>query len=209
MNRRIDGGIDLVTACAQLILDCVAICGGVAQPSLFKKVSHNIADCILNEISHVVHLLLFADFSDVYLFGKGGIILFLCDEARLIHSCEHLVGALIGNFHFIALIHVSARVITIRGLRQSRKHGAFANGQLGELLTEIIFRTALNAIVTFAKVNIVKIRFKDRILIDHRLELQREIRFLNLTFVVSLRAKHLVFNELLGDCAAAGGIAVA
>ena len=188
LNRRIDRGIDMISAGAEFVFNRAAVCARVAQPALLEKVGHHVADGILHEIRHVRHLLLLADFDDVHLLGQRAVVLILRDEARLIHARENLIRSRVGDLHLVALIHILARVIAVRRLRESGKHCALANAQLGEFLAEIVLGAALDAIVAFAEVNVVEIRFENRVFVDDGLQFKREVRFLNLALVVSLCA---------------------
>ncbi|MPN00190.1 hypothetical protein SDC9_147384 [bioreactor metagenome] len=107
----------------------------------------------------------------------------LCYKASLIHLFEHAVGAIIGNFEAVALIHVLARIVAVRVLRDSSKHGAFADGELAECFAEIIGGSGLYAIVRFAQVDIVQIGLEYLLFRVRTLKLQREVCLLYFAFI--------------------------
>ncbi|MPM37548.1 hypothetical protein SDC9_84166 [bioreactor metagenome] len=170
---------------------------------------NNVADGVLHKVRHIVHLLLLADFNDIDLLRQRAFVLLLGDKARLIHARKHLVGALVGDFHLVALIHVLARVVAVRRLREPREHGAFANSQFGKLLAKVVHGGGFHAVVRLAQRNIVQVRFQNLIFRDDGFHFESKVRFLNLALVVALGTEDFVFNKLLGNRAAAGGIAVA
>ena len=208
LDIRIHGGIDVVSAGTELIFNGVPIGLRVRQIALYKQVRDDIIDRVFDKIRHVVHLFLLALLDDANLFHQCGFILFPIDISGLIHAREHLIRPVVGDLHLIAAVHIAPRVVVVRALRQACEHGAFPDGQLRKIFSEIVHRGRLHAVIGFTQIDIIQIGFENIVLADHPLQLQRQIRLLNLALIVALRTQDFVLDQLLRNRAAAGRIAV-
>ena len=125
-----------------------------------------------------------------------------------IRSCNRIILICVGISAVVFPIVGETRIVAIRILRETCDHGAFANGQLIQILAEVVFGGGLDAVIRSAEIDVVQIRFEDRVLLHDLFALQREERFLHFALIRTLRAEDLVFDQLLCDRAAAGRVAV-
>ena len=209
LNGGIDRRINVIPARAELVFHGVTVRRRIGKAALLQKMRNDIVYRVLHKVRHIVHLLLLADLEDLYLLPQRAFILLLGNIAGLIHALQHLIGTVVRDLHFVTHIHVSARIIRIGRLRETREHCAFPHGEFGKLFAEIILGCGLYAVIRLTEVNVVQVRFQDLVFADHLFQFERKVRFLDLALIVALRAENLILDELLRDRAAAGGIGIA
>ena len=129
----------------------------------------------------------------------------------LIHPVQDRIGPVGGAIvrGAVPIVHVLPGIIVVWALGEASKEGALPDGQFGEFLSEIVLGCRLYPVVGAAQIYVVEICFQDLVLVHNLLQLDGQIRFLHLALVGALRPQDLVLDQLLGDGAAAGGVAVA
>ena len=215
LHKRVNRRIDPIAAGPQLVFIRNAVCAGIRNAVRLHPVRNHIIHAVLDEIRHFVHLGILGCFNDRHVLLHRGLILFERNLIVFIHALQNRLGSCNGVLFIRILIAsvffpiiIQTRIVSIRVLGQAGNQSAFADGQLAEFLSEIIPRGGLYAVIGSAEVHIVEIRFQDIILLHNGFKLQRKKRLLNFPLIRALSAQNLVFDQLLGNCAAAGGIAV-
>ena len=134
----------------------------------------------------------------------GGFVFFPGDELVFIHAPKHIIRPVVRHrgkirFPVAAGIEIPPGVVIVRIVGHARQHRALAQGQLLQFLAEEAFRRDLDTVVAFTKVDGIQVGFQDFILGIPGLQLQGQVRFLDLPLVALLRRKQRVLDQLLGN----------
>ena len=166
----------------------------------------------------IVHLGTCRLFNDIDLFVDCRAILIERNLSVLIHAGQNGIGPCFRILLICILIAspftviiIQSRIIAIRILRQSCDHCAFTYGQLIQALSEIILCRHFDAVIGSAQINIVEIRFQNKVFIlisqlfsQRRFASQSQKCLLNLTLICTLSPENFVFDQLLCNGASAG-----
>ena len=212
LDFRIQAEIDAVAAGAQLVFHGVAVGGGVFQIMQLQESIHHIADGILDIVRIVVHV----DGSRRG-FQHGGCgavqrcrVFLRGDQAVFAHLAQHVVRAVVGDIGGVAAggiagIKVAAWIVIVGASGHAGKHGAFAQGELAQLLAEIAIRGNLHAVIAAAQKDRIEIAFQNLLLGVAGFQLHGQIGFLQLAFIAQFAGEDGLLDQLLGDGGAALG----
>ena len=201
LHLGIQGGVDDVAAVAQLGLHAAAVGGGVLQALDAQHLGHNVVDGVLHVVGVVVHGVGGGrgGLQHVELLGLGSVALLLGDQALVEHLLEHVVGALVDQLGALVDVVISAGVVAVGVADDGRDAGALAQGQLAQILAEVVLGRDLHAVVRAAEVDYVQVGLQDLLLGQLLLHLKRQIGLLHLALVVLVGIEQRQLDQLAGD----------
>ena len=196
MNSRIDGQLNLVAACAQIVLHLRPVGRRIRQAVHLQQ---NL-DAFLHRVFNVMRIGVHPAGSGI-LFRRQHIgccriqrrLIFLpADKLVFVHAPEHIIRPVVGRggvipFPVLTGIVIPPGIVIVRIIGHTGQHGAFPKGQFPEFLPEIAFRGHLDAVVVLAQINRVQVALQNLILGIAGFQLHREISFLDFTLVALLR----------------------
>ena len=108
-----------------------------------------------------------------------------------IHAPQHIIRPVVGHrgiirFSVAAGIEIPPGVVIVRIVGHTGQHRAFAQGQFLQLLAEEALGCDLDAVIAFPQVDGIQVGFQDFILGILGLQLQGQVRFLDLALVALL-----------------------
>ena len=127
------------------------------------------------------------------IFIEGSLILFLRDGVFVEHVFETEGSS------FLVGVRIEQRVIRGRSLGDTGKAGIFRDGQLVEVLAEVLLGSGLDAVTAGAQRNGVEVRFEDVLFAVVVLEIQSVQDLLELTGNGDLVLFRQVLDELLSQ----------
>ena len=201
LHLGVQAGEHLVAAVAQLGLHLAAVVAGVLQALDPKHLRHHIVDGILDVVGVVVHVVAGggAAFDDVQRVGPGRLVLLLGDEAMVQHLLQHVVGALVGLLRGVAGVVVPAGIVAPGVADQARQAGALPQGQVIQVLAEVVLGGDLHAVAGTAHVDHVQVGLQDLLLGQVLLQLQGQVGLLHLALVVLVAVQKGQLHQLAGD----------
>ena len=200
----------MIAARAQLVFHQVAVIGGIFQVIELEQRLHHIADGVFHIIDVVIGAARVGGLPQHC--GGGGLqrghIFLIGDKLVFVHHPQGVIRAGIGDGRVIggfggAGVVIAAGIVIVGIGAQPGQHGALAQGQLIQLLAEIAARGGIHAVVVFAQVDGVQVAFQNLLLAVLGFQLHGQVGLLDLALIALLAGQDGVFNQLLGDGAAA------
>ena len=166
---------------------------GAAVEAVLAEVGDERAPHVLGEV--VGRIDLRAERADVDLerLGLGGLGLLAGDVADVGHLIDDPVapdGRLLG---------LAEGMIVVGRLRQGRQVGGLLDGELAQLLAEVVERRGGHAVGADAEVDLVEVELEDLVLRVGALDADGEDRLLQLALELLLARQQEVLGHLLGD----------
>ena len=201
LHRGIQRGVDDVAAVAQLGFHAAAVGGAVLQALDAQHLGHNVVDGVLHVVGVVVHGVGGGGggLQHVQRLRLGGVALLLADQALVEHLLQHVVGALVDQLGALVHVVVSAGVVAVGVANDGGDAGALAQGELVEILAEVVLGRDLHAVVCAAQVDHVQVGLQDLLLRQLLLHLQGQIGLLHLALVVLVGVEQRQLDQLAGD----------
>ena len=195
----IDGGIDLIAAGHDHLIDTVVFIAG-----LVAEVADHVADDLILKPGVIIVtrvVLLTAVVGEDQLLGYGFVILLLIDIALLEHLAQ---DDLLPLLVFAGVLGADIGVVPGRVVRDADERRALGQTQILDVLAEIDARGRLHALAVFAERNDIEIPLHDVLFGVRFFKLQRAVDLNQLAADRDLPLAGQVLDELLGDGGAAG-----
>ena len=103
LHLRIHSEINMVSACAQLILYCGTIGARIQHIPLLEEMRNYVTNAVFDEIRHIVQFCAGGFFLYVHPLVERSLVLLMGYEAALVHGQQHHIGASVGDVHLVVI----------------------------------------------------------------------------------------------------------
>ena len=203
LDLRVDGGVDVVAAFLNFAADGGAVFARVLQVAVREQLRHRVVEHRFHGGGHVVQVVDRGILHHGERIRERRVVLRLGDEPIVVHALQHVVRAVVDDARLARAVVVAARVVAAGVAGDGRKGRALAQRQLRQVLVVVVLGRSLDAVVALAQGDDVEVPLQDLLLGVFALQLDGQVRLLQLALVALLGGQQRGLDELLGDGGAA------